>query len=74
MNTTPLTTNPMATGAQEGFATEAEAIEVWNTLENKFEYSIKYIVSHTTGDTIAVVFEKCDPAKYKAYYNFGEII
>lgn len=74
MNSTPLTTNPIATGTQEGFATEAEAIEAWNTLENKFEYSIKYIVSHATGKTIAVVFEKCDPAQYKTHYKFGEVI
>ena len=74
MKIVPLSMHPIATGGQEGFATEAEAIEVWKTLENKFEYSIKYIVSHDTGTTIACVFEKCDPAQYKTQYQFGEVI
>lgn len=74
MHITPLTTTPLATGTQEGFATEAEAVEMWHTLENKFEYSLKYIVSPVTGDTIAVLFEKCDPTLYQTHYKFGEVL
>lgn len=74
MDTMPLTEAPLSCGMQEGFATEAEAIAVWHTLENKFEYSIKYIVSHVTDETIAFVFEKCDPKMYQTYYGFGEVL
>lgn len=74
MDTPLLTSAPIPTGMQEGFATEAEAVEMWRTLEDKFEYGIKHIVSHVTGETIAVVFVKCDPAMYETYFQFGEVL
>lgn len=73
MNTYPLENNPIVSGQQEGFKTEAEAIAVWRTLENRYEFKVKYITTPLTGKVIAVVFEKGNPDDYKTFYKFGEI-
>lgn len=74
MHTEPLTKFPAAVGAREGFSTEIEAIDAWNTLENKYEYAVRYIVNAHTGNTIAIVFEPCDPKLYTDYYKVGEVV
>jgi hypothetical protein len=73
MNTKPLEGAPLVAGMQEGFRTEADAIEVWRTLKNPYEFKLKYIVTPLTGTTIAVVLVKCDPEDYKTFLQFGEI-
>jgi len=73
MNTHPLEHHPIVSGMQEGFKTEAEAIAVWRTLENRYEFTVKYITTPLTGEVIAVVFEKGNPDEYKTFYKTGEI-
>ena len=73
MNTYPLENHPIVSGMQEGFKTEAEAIAVWRTLENPYEFKVKYITTPLTGEVIAVVFEKGNPDEYKTFYKTGEI-
>jgi hypothetical protein len=73
MKTYPLEHNPLVSGVQEGFKTEAEAIAVWRTLKNPYEFKVKYITTPLTGEVIAVVFEKGNPEDYKTFYKFGEI-
>ena len=73
MNTHPLEHHPIVSGMQEGFKTEAEAIAVWRTLENRYEFKVKYITTPLTGEVIAVVFEKGNPDDYKTFYKIGEI-
>lgn len=73
MNTRPLEHHPLVSGMQEGFKTQAEALAVWRTLTNRYEFKIKYITTPLTGKVIAVVFEKCNPDEYKNYYQIGEI-
>jgi hypothetical protein len=73
--TKPLTKAPIVI-VEEGFQTEEEAVAVWHTLENKFEFKVKLIYKGPgyPGTTIAFTLEKCDPEDYKTYYKFGEII
>ena len=73
MDTHPLEHNPIVSGMQEGFRTEAEALAVWRTLENPYEFNVKYITTPLTGEVIAVVFEKGNPYDYKTFYKFVEI-
>ncbi len=73
MKTHPLEHNPIVSGMQDGFRTEAEALAVWRTLENRYEFNFKYITTPLTGEVIAVVFEKGNPDDYKTFYKFGEI-
>ena len=73
MHTHPLEHHPIVSGMQEGFKTEAEAIAVWRTLENPYEFKVKYITTPLTGEVIAVVFEKGNPDDYKTFYKTGEI-
>jgi len=73
MKTTPLKTHPLVTGGQEGFRTEDEARAAWDKLPNKYEFAFKYIVAMDTGETIAVVFEFCNPEQYKTHFVFGEV-
>ncbi len=73
LKTTPLTSAPLAVGMQEGFRTEAEARAAWETLPNKYEFALKYIVSVGVEETLAVVLVPCDPAKYQSHLVFGEV-
>ncbi len=73
MHTELLNSHPLVRGMQEGFRTEAEARTAWDAMPNKLEFSFKYIVAVDTNETIAVVFEKCDPARYQDHLAFGEI-
>ena len=75
MYTKPLTKAPIVI-VEEGFQTEEEAVAVWHTLENKFEFKVKLIYKGPgdPGTTIAFTLEKCDPEDYKTYYKFGEIV
>jgi hypothetical protein len=75
LHTYPLEKAPIVI-VQEGFKTEEEAVAVWHTLENKFEFKVKLIYKgpEFPGTTIAFTLEKCDPEDYRTYYKFGEIV
>jgi hypothetical protein len=58
---------------QEGFRTEAEARAAWESLPNRYEFALKYIVSVGAEETIAVLIVPCDPKQYQSHLVFGEI-
>jgi hypothetical protein len=73
LKTTPLDTNPLVFGEQEGFRSEAEARVYWDAMPNKYEFAFKYITSVDTNEVIAVVLVPCTREKYKTHQVFGEI-
>ena len=72
-SSTEIPVSPIVSGEQQGFRTEAEARARWHLMPDKYEFTFKYITDIDTNEVIAVVFERCDPARYKNHYAFGEV-